>query len=160
MRARIGIGYDVHRLAPGSRLVLGGVPIPFDRGLEGHSDGDVLLHAIIDALLGACGLGNIGELYPDTDRRYRGADSRRLLEGAAARVRNAGYRIGNIDSNIFAERPRLLDYFPAMKASIAEALEIAAADVHVKAKTMEGLDAVGSGEAIAAQAVALVFADS
>lgn len=160
MKVRIGIGYDIHRLEPGSRLILGGVPIPHDKSLVGHSDGDVLLHAITDALLGACGLGNIGERYPDTDPRYSGVDSRKLLRDTAALVRRKGYRIGNIDSNILAERPKLLDYFPAMKDSIAEVMDISVDDVHVKAKTMEHLDAVGAEDAIAAQAVALVFIES
>ncbi len=160
MKVRIGIGYDIHRLEPGSRLILGGVPIPHDKSLVGHSDGDVLLHAITDALLGACGLGNIGERYPDTDPRYSGVDSRELLRDTAALVRRKGYRIGNIDSNILAERPRLLEYFPAMKDSIAEVMEISVNDIHVKAKTMEHLGAVGAEDAIAAQAVALVFIES
>ncbi len=160
MKVRIGIGYDIHRLEPGSRLILGGVPIPHDKSLVGHSDGDVLLHAITDALLGACGLGNIGERYPDTDPRYSGVDSRKLLRDTAALVRRKGYRIGNIDSNILAERPKLLEYFPAMKDSIAEVMDISVDDIHVKAKTMEHLDAVGAEDAIAAQAVALVFIES
>ncbi len=160
MKVRIGIGYDIHRLEPGSRLILGGVPIPHDKSLVGHSDGDVLLHAITDALLGACGLGNIGERYPDTDPRYSGVDSRELLRDTAALVRRKGYRIGNIDSNILAERPRLLEYFPAMKDSIAEVMDISVDDIHVKAKTMEHLGAVGAEDAIAAQAVALVFIES
>ncbi len=160
MKIRIGIGYDIHRLEPGSRLILGGVPIPHDKSLVGHSEGDVLLHAITDALLGACGLGNIGERYPDTDPRYSGVDSRELLRDTAALVRRKGYRIGNIDSNILAERPRLLEYFPAMKDSIAEVMDISVDDIHVKAKTMEHLGAVGAEDAIAAQAVALVFIES
>ncbi len=160
MKVRIGIGYDIHRLEPGSRLILGGVPIPHDKSLVGHSDGDVLLHAITDALLGACGLGNIGERYPDTVPRYSGVDSRKLLRDTAALVRRKGYRIGNIDSNILAERPKLLEYFPAMKDSIAEVMDISVDDIHVKAKTMEHLDAVGAEDAIAAQAVALVFIES
>lgn len=160
MKVRIGIGYDIHRLEPGSRLVIGGVSVPHDKGLVGHSDGDVLLHAITDALLGACGLGNIGERYPDTDPRYSGVDSRRMLRDTAERIRNRGYEIGNIDSNILAEQPKLLEHFPAMKEAIAGVLGIPVDDIHVKAKTMERLGAVGSGDAIAAQAVALVFVES
>ena len=160
MKVRIGIGYDIHRLEPGSGLTLGGVVIPHQKSLVGHSDADVLLHAITDALLGACGLGNIGEKYPDTDPQYSGVDSRRLLRETAALIRNKGYRISNIDSNILAEQPKLLAFFPAMKQCIAEDLEIPVEDVHVKAKTMEHLDAVGAEEAIAAQAVALVFIES
>lgn len=159
MKPRIGIGYDIHRLETGAHLVLGGVQIPHDRCLVGHSDGDVLLHAITDALLGACGLGNIGDRYPDTDPRFSGVDSRRLLQDTAAIARENGYQIGNVDSNIIAERPKLSGYLPAMKDSIAAVLGIAAADVNVKARTMEGLDAVGSGDAIAAQAVVLVFVE-
>jgi 2-C-methyl-D-erythritol 2,4-cyclodiphosphate synthase len=160
VKVRIGIGFDIHRLEPGSGLTLGGVRVPHDQSLVGHSDGDALLHAITDALLGACGLGNIGEKYPDTDPRYAGVDSRQLLRDTAALVRGKGYEIGNIDSNILAERPKLLEYFPAMKDTIAEILEIPVDDVHVKAKTMEHLDAVGAGDAIAAQAIALVFIES
>ena len=160
MKVRIGIGFDIHRLEPGSQLILGGVRVPHDKSLVGHSDGDALLHAITDALLGACGLGDIGERYPDTDPRYAGVDSRQLLRDTAALVREKGYEIGNIDSNILAERPKLLEYFPAMKDTIAGILEIPVDDVHVKAKTMEHLDAVGAEDAIAVQAIALVFVQS
>jgi 2-C-methyl-D-erythritol 2,4-cyclodiphosphate synthase len=160
VKVRIGIGYDIHRLETGSKLILGGVPIPYDKSLVGHSDGDVLLHAITDALLGACGLGNIGEQYPDTDPRYSGVDSQQLLSDTAALVRGKGYVIGNVDSNILAEGPKLSGYFPAMRDSIAEVLEILADEVSVKAKTMEHLDAIGAGDAIAAQAVVLVFIES
>lgn len=160
MKVRIGIGFDIHRLEPGSQLILGGVQIPHDKSLVGHSDGDALLHAITDALLGACGLGDIGEKYPDTDPSYAGVDSRKLLRDTAALVRAEGYEIGNIDSNILAERPKLLEYFPAMKDAIAEILAVPVDDVHVKAKTMEHLDAVGAEDAIAAQAIALVFVES
>jgi 2-C-methyl-D-erythritol 2,4-cyclodiphosphate synthase len=157
VRFRIGIGFDIHRLESGRPLILGGVHIPFEKGLVGHSDGDVLLHAITDALLGACGLGNIGEMYPDTDPRHRGVDSRRMLQDAVDRVRRAGYAVGNVDSNVLAERPRLTPYFLAMKRVIAEVMGVGEGDIHVKAKTMEKLDAVGAESAIAAEAIALVY---
>ena len=157
MKFRIGIGFDLHRLGPSKVLILGGVEIPHEKGLIGHSDGDVLSHAITDALLGACGLGNIGEMFPDTDERFKGISSLNFLRNTAGFIRKKGYEIGNIDSNILAERPKLLSYFPAMQSKIAEVLNIPANNVHVKAKTMEHLGIVGSEEAIAAEAVALVF---
>ena len=157
MKFRIGIGFDLHRLGPSKVLTLGGVEIPHEKGLIGHSDGDVLSHAITDALLGACGLGNIGEMFPDTDQRFKGVSSLNFLRNTADFIRKKGYEIGNIDSNILAERPKLLSYFPAMQSKIAEVLNIPANNVHVKAKTMEHLGIVGSEEAIAAEAVALVF---
>ena len=157
MNVRIGIGFDIHRLASDRKLMLGGVDIPHDKGLIGHSDGDVLLHAITDALLGACGLGNIGERFPDTDSRYEGIASRVLLRDTAELIRHKGYEIGNIDSNILAEHPKLSPHLRSMQESIATALGISSDDVHVKAKTMEHLGSVGAEEAIAAQAVALVF---
>jgi len=153
---RVGVGFDVHRLSPASPLVIGGVEIPYHKGLLGHSDGDVLCHAVTDALLGAAGLGNIGELFPDTDPRYRGVSSLKFLAEAAAAVRRKHFEIGNIDSNILAEQPRLTPFFPAMKRKIAEVLGVSEERVHVKAKTMEGLGPIGAGEAIAAEAVALV----
>jgi 2-C-methyl-D-erythritol 2,4-cyclodiphosphate synthase len=157
VNVRIGIGFDLHRLGPAAELILGGISIPHNKGLIGHSDGDVLCHAITDALLGAAGLGNIGELFPDTDPRYRGISSLKFLMHAAELVRNAGFRIGNIDSNILAERPKLLPFFPAMKDAITEALGIARDCVHIKAKTMEGVGPIGAEEAIAAEAVALLI---
>jgi 2-C-methyl-D-erythritol 2,4-cyclodiphosphate synthase len=157
LKFRIGIGYDLHRLEPSSSLKLGGVEIPYEKGLIGHSDGDVLCHAIADALLGACGLGNIGEMFPDTDDRYKGISSLNFLRKTAERLRKKGYEIGNIDSNILAQRPKLLPYFPQMQAKIAEVLGVPTENVHVKAKTMEHLGVVGAEEAIAAEAVALVF---
>ena len=159
MKFRIGIGFDMHRLEAEGKLMLGGVEIPHEKGLVGHSDGDVLLHAITDALLGACGLGNIGEKFPDTDSRFHGIASSELLRDTAEMVRHKGYEIGNIDSNILAERPKLLPYFPSMQAKIAGVLGIPEDSVHVKAKTMERLGEVGTEQAIAAQAVALVFID-
>ncbi len=157
MKFRIGIGYDLHRLGPATSLILGGIQIPHEKGLIGHSDGDVLSHAITDALLGACGLGNIGEMFPDTDARFKGVSSMQFLQKTAEFIRKKGYEIGNIDSNILAERPKLLPHFPAMQARIAEVLGIPADNVHVKAKTMEHLGIVGTEEAIAAEAVALVY---
>src|SRR5262249_4916189 len=132
--------------------------IPHDQGLLGHSDGDVLCHAITDALLGAAGLGNIGELFPDTDPRYRGISSLTFVSHAAALLRQKGFEMGNIDSNILAERPHLLAFFPEMKHQLAETLGIAAEKVHIKAKTMEGLGIIGTQQAIAAEAVVLIYA--
>ncbi len=156
MNIRIGQGFDVHALVPGRRLILGGVDIPFHSGLLGHSDADVLLHAITDALLGAAGLGDIGRLYPDTDARYAGADSRALLRGAVAAVRQAGWRVGNVDATIVAQAPRIAPYADAMQTNIAEDLGIAQDAVNIKSKTTERLGFLGRGEGIAAQAVALL----
>lgn len=155
-RFRVGQGFDVHALVPGRRLVIGGVEIPFERGLLGHSDSDVLLHAITDALLGAAALGDIGKLFPDSDDRYRNADSRVLLKTAAERVREAGWRIENIDATVIAERPKFAPYVDAMRTAIAACCSLEAAAVSVKGKTSEKLGALGRGEGIAAQAVALL----
>ena len=154
---RVGIGFDLHRLGPDTPLVLGGVVVPYHLGLIGHSDGDVLCHAVTDALLGAAGIGNIGELFPDNDPSLKGASSLQFLEKSAELVRRHGFVIGNIDSNILAERPKLLPYFPAMKEAMARALEITPGQIQVKAKTMEGLGLVGSEQAIAAHAVAAII---
>ncbi len=159
MKVRIGIGFDIHRLAPDRKLWLGGIEIPHDQGLVGHSDGDVLLHAITDALLGACGLGNIGERFPNTDARYRGIDSRALLGDTVSLIRQNGFSIGNIDSNVLAELPRLSPYLPLMKEAISSVLGVSGDDVEIKAKTMEKLGLVGQQAAMAAQAVALVYAE-
>lgn len=153
---RIGQGFDVHALVPGRRLVIGGVVIPFERGLLGHSDADVLVHAVTDALLGAAALGDIGRHFPDTDPAYSGADSLALLREAAARVAAAGFAAANIDATVIARAPRLAPYLPAMAANIAAALGIAAGAVNVKAKTTERLGYTGRGEGIAAQAVVLL----
>jgi len=153
---RIGQGFDVHALVPGRRLVIGGVDIPFERGLLGHSDADVLLHAITDAILGAAALGDIGKLFPDSDDRYRNADSRMLLKAATERVHAAGWRIENIDATVIAERPKIAPYIDAMRASIAICCSLEAAAVSVKGKTAEKLGALGRSEGIAAQAVALL----
>lgn len=157
MNFRIGEGWDVHALVPGRRLVIGGVEIPHSSGLLGHSDADVLLHAITDALLGAAGLGDIGRHFPDTDTAFRGADSAVLLAEAARRVRAAGFEIGNIDSTVVAQAPRLASHIPAMCAVIAQAVGVAVSQVNVKAKTAERLGPVGQGLAMEARAAALIF---
>jgi 2-C-methyl-D-erythritol 2,4-cyclodiphosphate synthase len=153
---RIGEGWDTHALVTGRPLVLGGVTIPHTHGLLGHSDADALLHAITDALLGGAGLGDIGRHFPDTDPQFKGADSRVLLAQAAARVRAAGWRIGNVDSTVIAQAPRLAPHIPAMCESIAHTLEIAVERVNVKAKTAEKMGPVGRGESIEARAVVLL----
>ena len=156
MDIRVGQGFDVHALVEGRKLILGGVEIPFERGLLGHSDADVLLHAITDALLGAAGLGDIGRMFPDTDPRHAGADSRMLLRSAMAVVREAGWQVGNVDATIIAEAPRISVHAAAMQANIAADLGIAGAAVNIKGKTTEHLGFTGRGEGIAAQAVALL----
>lgn len=153
---RIGQGFDVHALVSGRPLILGGVTIPFERGLLGHSDADVLLHAITDALLGAAGLGDIGRHFPDTDPRYRGADSRVLLRAAMAAVGQAGYQVVNVDATIIAQAPRIMPFAPAMAANLAEDLAMAVDAINIKGKTTEKLGFTGRGEGIAAQAVALL----
>ncbi len=153
---RVGIGYDIHQLVAGRKLVLGGLTIPYDKGLAGHSDGDGLLHAITDALLGAAGMGDIGEMYPDTDPQHKDADSGTLLKATYEQVRRRGWEIENIDCNIIAQAPRLRKYKSQMEARVAGLLEIETRRVNVKAKTNEGLDAVGRKEAIATQAVVLL----
>jgi 2-C-methyl-D-erythritol 2,4-cyclodiphosphate synthase len=155
-RLRIGEGWDIHALVPGRRLVIGGVEIAFERGLLGHSDADVLLHAITDALLGAAGLGDIGRHFPDTDERFRGADSMVLLVEAARRVREQGHQIGNVDSTVIAQAPKLAPHIEAMRTGIALALQLSPAQVNVKAKTAEKLGPVGEGAAIEARAVVLL----
>jgi 2-C-methyl-D-erythritol 2,4-cyclodiphosphate synthase len=155
---RIGEGWDVHALVAGRPLVLGGVTIPFHLGLDGHSDADALLHAITDALLGAAGLGDIGQHFPDTDVRFKGADSLTLLAEATRRVREAGWSIVNIDSTIVAQAPKMAPHIPAMRERIATALGMQATHVNVKAKTAERLGPVGEGRAIEARAVCLLAA--
>ena len=157
MNFRIGEGWDVHALVPGRRLVIGGVDIPHTAGLLGHSDADVLLHAITDALLGAAALGDIGTHFPDTDAQFRGADSVVLLQEAVRRVRAQGYEIGNIDSTVVAQAPRLAAHSPAMRDRIAGALGLGLDQVNVKAKTAERLGPVGQCLAIEARAVALLL---
>jgi 2-C-methyl-D-erythritol 2,4-cyclodiphosphate synthase len=153
---RIGIGYDIHRFQEGRPLVLGGLTLAGETGLGGHSDADVLLHAVIDALLGAAGLGDIGQRYPPGDPAYAGADSLRLLAEVRAAVEEAGYRPENVDTTLIAERPKLAPHLARMRQAIAEALGLDAARVNVKATTNEGLGAIGRGEGIAAIAVALL----
>ncbi len=153
---RIGEGWDTHALVAGRKLMLGGVHVPFEKGLLGHSDADVLLHAITDALLGAAGLGDIGRHFPDTDAQFKGADSTVLMQEVASRVRAAGYEIGNIDSTIIAQAPKLAPHIPAMCQRIATALGIALAQVNVKAKTAEKMGPVGEGLSMEARAVVLL----
>ncbi len=154
---RIGEGWDIHQLAAGRKLILGGVEVLHASGLLGHSDADVLLHAITDALLGAAGLGDIGRHFPDTDPQFRGADSAVLLAEATRRVRAAGWRIGNVDSTVIAQAPKLAPHLPAMCERIAAALDVPVAQVNVKAKTAEKLGPVGEGRAMEARAVVLLL---
>ena len=153
---RIGHGYDVHRLVEGRDLILGGVKIEFEKGLLGHSDADVLLHAVSDALLGAAGLGDIGKHFPDTDPKYKGADSLVLLEVVAQRVKEAGYRVSNIDVTMIAQRPKLKDHIPQMVSNIASAVGIDSNRVNVKATTEEKLGFTGTGEGMSCHAVCLL----
>lgn len=153
---RIGHGYDVHRLVEGRALILGGVEIPWELGLDGHSDADVLLHAVMDALLGAAALGDIGRHFPDTDPAYKGADSRVLLRCVAQKIADAGYRVGNVDVTMIAQRPKLKDYIPQMVQNIADDLGVEVGQVNVKATTEEKLGFTGSGEGMACHAVCLL----
>lgn len=153
---RIGHGYDVHRLVEGRKLILGGVEIPWEKGLDGHSDADVLTHAIMDALLGAAAMGDIGKLFPDTDDRFLGICSMELLTEVGSRLRAAGYAVGNIDATVIAQRPKLAPYIDAMRKEIAERLQIDVSRVNVKATTEEHLGFTGSGDGIAAHAVCLL----
>lgn len=153
---RIGHGYDVHRLVEGRDLILGGVKIPYEKGLLGHSDADVLLHAVSDALLGAAGLGDIGRHFPDTDPKYKGADSLELLRQVYRKISEKGYRVGNIDVTMIAQRPKLKDYIPQMQANIAAAVETAPDRVNVKATTEEKLGFTGTGEGMSCHAVCLL----
>ena len=154
---RIGHGYDVHRLVEGRPLILGGVQIPFAKGLFGHSDADVLAHAAADALLGAAALGDIGVLFPYTDPAFAGADSLKLLREVCARVRAAGFALSNLDATILCQRPKLRPYIPAMRENLAAACGVSVSQVSVKATTEEGLGFTGAGEGIAAHAVCLLF---
>jgi 2-C-methyl-D-erythritol 2,4-cyclodiphosphate synthase len=153
---RIGTGYDVHRLAAGRKLMIGGVDIPFEKGLLGHSDADVLLHAICDALLGAAGLGDIGRHFPDTAPKYRGISSLMLLEEVRRLLAEAGFRVNNIDATIVAEKPKMASFIPAMVTNIASAVKVDRSAINVKATTTEGLGFAGRGEGMAAYAVALI----
>lgn len=153
---RIGHGYDVHRLTEGRRLILGGVEVPYEKGLLGHSDADVLTHAVMDALLGAAALGDIGKLFPDSDAAYAGADSIALLERVTALLREHGWQVGNVDATVVAQTPKLAPYIPEMRRRLAEAMGLDADCVSVKATTEERLGFTGSGEGMAAHAVALI----
>lgn len=155
-KLRVGHGYDVHRLVEGRALILGGVTVPFDRGLLGHSDADVLIHAVMDALLGAAALGNIGQLFPDSDAAYAGADSIALLERVTALLREHGWQVGNVDATVVAQAPKLAPYIPEMRRRLAEAMGLDVDCVSVKATTEERLGFTGSGEGMAAHAVALI----
>ena len=153
---RVGIGYDVHRLATERRLVLGGVEIPYPLGLAGHSDADVLIHAMMDALLGAIGQGDIGKHFPDSDQRYRGISSLRLLERVMQLVRDAGYVVGNLDAVVIAQKPKLAKYFPEMRRILAQTMGCDESQINLKATTEEGLGFTGREEGIAASAVCLL----
>lgn len=154
---RIGHGYDVHKLAEGRKLILGGVEIPYEKGLLGHSDADVLTHALMDALLGAAGLGDIGRHFPDTDPAYSGADSLKLLDRVVELLEGQGWQVGNADITVIAQRPKLAPYIPQMRDKLAARMKAAPEQVNVKATTEEGLGFTGSGEGIAAHAVALLI---
>jgi 2-C-methyl-D-erythritol 2,4-cyclodiphosphate synthase len=158
MNFRIGEGWDVHALVAGRKLILGGVEVPFHLGLLGHSDADVLMHAITDALLGAAAMGDIGTHFPDTDVRFKGADSSVLLAEVARRVREKGYAIGNVDSTIIAQAPKLMPHIPTMRANLAMTLGVAVDQVNVKAKTAEKMGPVGLGQAMEARAIVLLTA--
>ena len=155
-KLRVGHGYDVHRLVEGRALILGGVTVPFDRGLLGHSDADVLTHAVMDALLGAAALGDIGKLFPDSDAAYAGADSIALLERVTALLREHGWQVGDVDATVVAQTPKLAPYIPEMRRRLAEAMGLDVDCVSVKATTEEKLGFTGSGEGMAAHAVALI----
>lgn len=155
-KLRVGHGYDVHRLVAGRALILGGVTVPFDRGLLGHSDADVLTHAVMDALLGAAALGDIGQLFPDSDAAYAGADSIALLERVTALLREHGWQVGNVDATVVAQTPKLAPYIPEMRRRLAEAMGLDVDCVSVKATTEERMGFTGSGEGMAAHAVALI----
>ena len=154
---KIGIGYDIHKLVEDRNLIIGGIKIPYDKGLLGHSDADVLIHAIIDALLGAASLSDIGTLFPDTDNKFKDADSINLLTSVVDIITKKGYKINNIDSNIIAQAPKMMQYIPLMKEKLAKALNLEIENISIKAKTKEKLDAVGEGLAIEANAIALLI---
>ena len=156
MQFRVGLGYDSHRLVEGRRLVLAGVEVPFEKGLQGHSDADVVLHALTDALCGAAGLPDIGRLFPDTDAQWKDADSGLLLARVASKVREGGFQIANVDCVLVAQKPKISPYVPQMKSNVARLLEIEESQVNLRGKTGEGLDDVGSGLGMIAHAVALL----
>lgn len=154
---RIGLGYDVHKLVDNRELIIGGVNIPYEKGLLGHSDADVLLHAICDSLLGAAALRDIGKHFPDTDERFKGISSLTLLKEVGILIKNKGYKIGNIDATIIAQKPKMLPYIETMRKNIARTLEIDIDQINVKATTEEGLGFTGSGEGIVANSIAMLF---
>ena len=156
MEYKVGIGYDIHRLKSNRDLIIGGVKIPYNMGLQGHSDADVLTHAVIDAILGAAALPDIGTLFPDTDNKYKNADSILLLKEAYSKAQVKGFKINNIDSNIIAQAPKMMPYIPQMKEILSKTLSIDIENISIKAKTKEALDAVGEMKAIEAQAVVLL----
>ncbi len=156
-RFKIGIGYDIHRLEENRDLIIGGVKIPYEKGLLGHSDADVLIHAIIDALLGAAGMPDIGTIFPDTDEKFKDANSIELLKNVYSKIKDKGYKINNIDSNIIAQAPKMMKYIPIMKDVLANILELELEDISIKAKTKEHLDSVGELKAIEAQAVVMLY---
>jgi 2-C-methyl-D-erythritol 2,4-cyclodiphosphate synthase len=158
MSVRVGIGYDLHRLEAGRKLIVGGIELPFDKGPAGHSDGDVVAHAMVDALLGAAGLGDIGTHFPDTDPKWKGANSMVFLEHAKKLLDEEHFAIEHVDAVVILERPKLGPHFPKMREALGKALGLAAEKIHLKAKTNEGVDAVGRGEAIAAHVVATLAA--
>jgi len=158
-KLRCGIGYDLHRLAAGRPLVVGGITLPFDKGPVGHSDGDVLAHALCDALLGAAGLGDIGTHFPDTDLKWKGANSLAFLEHTRKLLDERGLKIEHVDAVVIMERPKLGPHFPQMREALAKSLRVTPETIHLKAKTNEGVDAVGRGEAIAAHVVATLYFD-
>lgn len=154
---RVGMGYDVHRLVEGRKLILGGVEIPYEKGLLGHSDADVLIHAIMDALLGAMALGDIGKHFPDSDEKYRGISSIKLLKHVHALMLEEGYTLGNIDATIIAQKPKMAPFLPQMREEIAKALEVDLNKINIKATTEEGLGFTGEGLGISAQAICLLL---
>lgn len=154
---RVGMGYDVHRLVEERKLILGGVEIPYEKGLLGHSDADVLLHAIMDALLGAAALGDIGKHFPDTDPAYKGISSIKLLEHVGRLLEEENYVVGNIDATIIAQRPKMAPHIPQMRANVAKALQIEESQVNIKATTEEGLGFTGTGEGISSQAICVLI---
>ena len=156
---RVGYGYDAHRFAPGRKLILGGVEVPFEQGLDGHSDADVLVHAVCDALLGALALGDIGRHFPDTDPAYKGIDSLILLQKTGELIAAMGYRVGNIDVTLRMQKPKIAAYVPAMQENLAKALHVEAGQISVKATTTEKMGFEGQGEGASASAVALVWKD-
>lgn len=158
MMIRIGHGYDVHRLVEERKLILGGVDIPYEKGLLGHSDADVLTHAVMDALLGAAGLGDIGKHFPDTDPTYKGADSLKLLDHVIEVLRDNGWQVGNVDATVIAQRPKLAGYIPEMRENLAARMGVSSGQVNVKATTEEKLGFTGSGDGISAHAVCLLTA--